>query len=60
MMTRQRRNKSWRFRRGAAALDYVLVLGTALPITAMVYYLGTKMVRLVYEVTCVMISWPFM
>lgn len=60
MMTRQRRKTSGRSRQGAAALDYVLVLGTALPMTAMIYYFGTKMVRLVYEVTCVLISWPFM
>lgn len=56
----QRHVKSRRFRHGATALEYVLVLAAALPMTAMTYYLGAKMIRLVYEMTCVLISWPFL
>jgi hypothetical protein len=43
-----------------ASLDYVLVLGAALPITGAVFYLGSKMMRLAYEMMCTLISWPFM
>ena len=47
-------------RRGAATLDYVLVLGAILPIAGVSIYLGGKIIKLVYEMTCVLVSWPFM
>lgn len=49
-----------RVRRGAATLDYVLVLGTMLPIAGVAIYLGGTIVRLAYEMICVLIAWPFM
>jgi hypothetical protein len=51
----------WRnARRGAATLDYILVLGIVLPILAIVIPQGRRMMQLVFEMTCALISWPFM
>lgn len=47
-------------RAGVATLDYVLVLGVILPLAAIVIPLGIRVIRLVYEMTCVFIAWPFM
>jgi hypothetical protein len=47
-------------RRGAATLDYVLVLGASLPMVAMSYYYSTKIIRAVYQMTCALVCWPFM
>ena len=53
---------SWRRlrRRGVATLDYVLVLGAALPMMAMSYYYSVKIIRAVYQMTCALVCWPFM
>jgi hypothetical protein len=53
---------SWRHlrRRGVATLDYVLVLGAALPMMAMSYYYSVKIIRAVYQMTCALVCWPFM
>ncbi len=47
-------------RRGAAMLDYVLVMGIVLPMIAFVLHIGPRIMNLVYEMTSVLISWPFM
>lgn len=47
-------------RRGSATLDYVLVLGAIFPIAGVSIYLGSRIIKLVYEMTCVLVSWPFM
>jgi hypothetical protein len=47
-------------RGGAATLDYVLVLGVVLPLIAFVLRVAPRMMNLVYEMTSVLISWPFM
>ncbi len=47
-------------RAGAAALDYVLVLGVILPMVAFILVIGPKIMRLAYEMVCVLVSWPFM
>jgi hypothetical protein len=47
-------------RAGAASLDYVLVLGVVLPLVGFILLVGPKIIRLAYEMTCVMVSWPFM
>ncbi len=47
-------------RRGAASLDYVLVLGVMLPMVAFLYWTGWRIIRLAYEMVCVLVSWPFM
>ncbi len=47
-------------RRGAVGtLDYVLVLAIVLPMVVLVMLAGPRMIRAVYEMLCVMISWPF-
>ena len=45
---------------GAASLDYVLVLGVILPLAAFILWAGPTIIRLAYEMVCVLVSWPFM
>ncbi len=48
-------------RSGLAALEYVLVLSVAIAtITLMIWLGGLRIIRLVYEMVAVMLSWPFM
>ncbi len=47
-------------RQGAASLEYILVLGAALPMAGASIYYGGTIVRLAYEMTCVLVAWPFM
>ena len=42
-----------RRRRGLATLDYVLVLGVILPLAAFLFRVGPKIIRLAYEMVCV-------
>lgn len=49
-----------RLRRGAATLDYVLVLAAVLPLGAFCISSGRRIIRLAYEMVCVLVSWPFM
>ncbi len=46
-------------RSGVATLDYVLVLGVVLPLVASIMWMGPRIMRLVYEMACVLIAWPF-
>ena len=47
-------------RRGSATLDYALVLGAMMPMAGLALYYSSKMVKLVYQLTCAWVSWPFM
>lgn len=47
-------------RRGAATLDYVLILGTLIPLCGIALTLGEKIIRLAYEMIAVMVSGPFL
>jgi hypothetical protein len=47
-------------RRGVAALDYVLVLGVVLPLVAFIMWVAPRMLERVYELVCLLISWPWM
>ena len=47
-------------RRGAASLDYILVLGVLLPLITFIMWIGPRTIRLAYEMVCVLVSWPFM
>ncbi len=47
-------------RSGQASLDYVLVLGIILPLAAFVLKVAPRVIGLVYDMICVMVSWPFM
>jgi len=49
-----------RRRRGAATLDYILVLGVILPLAASLMGLAPRMIRLVYEMLVVMVGSPVM
>jgi hypothetical protein len=49
-----------RQRRGAAALDHVLALAVTLPILTIVIPVGQRMIRAVWELTCVQVAWPFL
>ena len=49
-----------RQRAGVASLDYFLVIGVILPMAAFVMWAGPKLIRLAYEMVCVLVSWPFM
>ena len=52
--TRRRR------RAGLATVDYVLVLGVVLPLAAFIMWIGPRIIRLAYEMVCVLVSWPLM
>lgn len=47
-------------RRGAASLDYVLVGGIVLPLVLIVWRVAPRLIVGVYEMTYVLLSWPFM
>ena len=61
-MKSPRAKNAWRRRnrRGLAALDYMLVMGIVLPLALVVFYFAPRIISLVYEMTCVLVSWPFM
>lgn len=48
-----------RARTGAATLDYALLLGVVLPMAAFCLWAGPRLMRQVYEMLLVCISWPF-
>jgi hypothetical protein len=56
---RGRRGPRARRRGAVGTLDYVLVLAVMLPMVVLVMWAGPRMIRAVYEMLCVMISWPF-
>jgi hypothetical protein len=47
-------------RRGLSSLDYVLILAVTLPTIAFFLTKGKLGILLVYEMLCVLVSWPFM
>ena len=47
-------------RRGLSSLDYVLILAVTLPTVAFFFTKGKLAMLLVYEMLCVLVSWPFM
>jgi len=56
-----RRNHRNRYgkRRGVAALDYFLTIGVILPMATIAFWAGPRILNLVYEMTSVLVSWPF-
>ena len=55
------RLRSERVRRaGSASVDYVLILGVILPMVVFIMRIGPRIIRLAYEMVCVLVSWPFM
>ena len=55
-----RQRPACRRRRGAATLDYVLVLAVILPLVGFLYWAAPRIMNLVYEMTTVLVSWPFL
>lgn len=49
-----------RQRRGAASLDYILVLCVVLPMAAFMMTAGREILWLTYEMLSTLITWPFM
>jgi hypothetical protein len=47
-------------RRGVSSMDYMLLLGVILPMAVFIFRVGPKIIRLAYEMVCVLVSWPFM
>lgn len=56
----RRGGRQRRARRGAAAIDYALLLGVVLPMAAFCLWAGPRLMRQVYEMLLVCISWPFL
>jgi hypothetical protein len=54
------RRRDVRSRRGAATLDYVLLLGTLSTLGGVALYLGSKVIVLAYDMVCAFVAWPFM
>ncbi len=46
-------------RAGVATLDYVLVMGVSMPLVVFVYWAAPRAMNLVYELTSVVMGWPF-
>ncbi len=49
-----------RSRSGAVALDYVLVLCVVLPLVAFILGVAPRIMNLVYQMICMLVTWPFM
>ena len=47
-------------RAGVSTLDYVLILGVILPMVAFMMTHGRAVIGVVYQMLCVLVSWPFM
>lgn len=47
-------------RRGAATLDYVLILGTLIPLCGIAVSLGERIIRSAYEMIATLVSGPFL
>jgi len=41
-------------------MDYVLILGTLLPLCGILVMMGRRLIMLAYEMIGNMISWPFL
>jgi hypothetical protein len=53
-------NAGNRRRPGAASLDFVLATAVILPMVAFVLWAAPRIMNLVYEMTCGLVSWPFL
>ncbi len=57
---RRRKRRAPPKRRGAASLDYILVLCVVLPMVAFMMTAGREILWLTYEMLSTLITWPFM
>jgi hypothetical protein len=53
---RLNRNKR---RRGAATIDYFLLMAVVLPLAVFMMRIAPRMMRSVYDLLTVVVSWPF-
>jgi hypothetical protein len=47
-------------RRGAASLDYILTLAVLFIMSSFIVMTSRSIMKLVYEMTCFFLAWPFM
>jgi hypothetical protein len=60
MRHRRRVRLASKRRRGASStIDFVLVVGILLPMIAFIWKFTPRIIRLVYDVILVHVSWPF-
>ncbi len=59
-LDRIQRRSAARRRKGVAAVDYVLTMGIILPLAVFLFWVAPSIMNLVYEMTSVLISWPFL
>jgi hypothetical protein len=52
--------KRYRRRRGSATIDYFLVVGVLLPLATLVFWFGPRAIHSVYDMSTVIVAWPFM
>ncbi len=60
MRTWRKRRRRGSRRAGLASLDYVLILGVILPMLGFIVWIGRAAIAVVYQMACVLVSWPFM
>ncbi|HEY2415871.1 MAG TPA: hypothetical protein VGI40_26760 [Pirellulaceae bacterium] len=46
-------------RRGSATIDYFLLMAVVLPLAAFMMQIAPRMMRSVYDLLTVVVSWPF-
>ena len=46
-------------RRGSATIDYFLLMAVVLPLVAFMMQIAPRIMRLVYDLLTVVVSWPF-
>jgi len=56
----RRRGVKWQERAGAASSEMVLLMAVVLPLMGFVFWAAPRVMNLVYEMTCVLVSWPFL
>jgi len=60
MLKRRTRRRAPRKRRGAATIDYVLILAVILPLVAWMMTAGREIILSAYQMVCLLVAWPFM
>jgi hypothetical protein len=58
-MSKHRKKHTTKLRRGVGSIEYILILGMVLPLLVFLMMGGRTIMRYVYEMTCVLVSWPF-
>jgi hypothetical protein len=56
--TKRKRTARWAIRKGATVTDYVLLVAIIIPLIAFVFGIVPGMIRLVYDMTIVIVNSP--